>query len=112
MSCGFPPELTTERRGERQGRAPLWPRASTAYDPLTSGDGSPHRPRQSSARPLPSAPVGHLADHGDPIMTFLLRRTLVLAGVAILLAVAVLGAARPSSSATPAPAGPAVVVAD
>jgi hypothetical protein len=44
-------------------------------------------------------------------MTFLLRHTLVLAGVAILLAVAVLGAARVASSASPTQAVPAVAAA-
>jgi hypothetical protein len=44
-------------------------------------------------------------------MTLLLRRTLVLAGVATLLAIAALGAARASGSPTPDPANPAVLAA-
>lgn len=44
-------------------------------------------------------------------MTILLRRTLVLAGVAILLAVAALGAARAATPQTPMPVSPAVLAA-
>jgi hypothetical protein len=44
-------------------------------------------------------------------MTLLLRRTLLLAGIAILLAVAALGVVRTSASQSPIPAHPAVLAA-